>query len=134
MKDKKIKINPSLTEEQKNIVFNKGTEYPFTGEYLYDKEEGEYHCIVCNNLLFKSDKKYDSNSGWPSFTDAIKGAVKLEQDNSHGMVRTEVTCANCGAHLGHLFEDGPKEAGGMRYCINSLSLYKSRQKGSNKVK
>lgn len=99
------------------------TEEPFTGKYLYNKEKGSYMCIVCGNPLFSSDTKFDSGSGWPSFWDVVKkGTVKLQEDTSQAMVRTEVVCANCDSHLGHLFEDGPKDKTGMRYCINSAAL------------
>lgn len=114
--------NENLTEEQKAVLFNKATETPYTGKYLDNKEHGMYNCANCNAQLFSSDTKFDSGSGWPSFDDAIPGAVKQVSDESHGMVRTEAVCANCGSHLGHVFDDGPKDTTGMRYCINSLSL------------
>ncbi len=101
------------------------TEAPFTGEYVHTKEDGMYHCAVCDAPLFSSLTKFDSGTGWPSFTDpANQGAVTLLDDNSHGMRRTEVRCKNCGAHLGHVFPDGPEKNGKVcdRYCINSVSL------------
>jgi peptide-methionine (R)-S-oxide reductase len=108
------------------VAFDKGTEAPFAGKYVNEKDDGMYHCAVCGNALFSSDTKFDSGSGWPSFTDpANKEAVDLVDDNSHGMRRTEVLCKKCGAHLGHVFPDGPIKAdGGMcdRFCINSISL------------
>ncbi|KKR73826.1 MAG: Peptide methionine sulfoxide reductase MsrB, partial [Candidatus Levybacteria bacterium GW2011_GWC2_40_7] len=95
----------------------------FAGEYVYTKDDGMYRCIVCGNPLFDSSTKFESGSGWPSFYDiATKGNVILEEDKSLGMNRTEATCANCGAHLGHVFNDGPKEKTGLRYCINSCAL------------
>ena len=115
-------VNPNLTEEQKAVLFEKATEAPFTGTFLYNKDAGVYVCANCEEPLFSSERKYDSNCGWPSFDDAIEGAVIETADTSHGMVRTEITCANCGGHLGHVFEDGPIETTGLRYCINSLSL------------
>ncbi len=102
-----------------------GTEAPFTGKYVNEKSGGMYHCAVCDAPLFSSDTKFDSGTGWPSFTDpAVKEAVTLHEDDTHGMRRTEVKCANCGAHLGHVFPDGPKKEGKVcdRYCINSVSL------------
>lgn len=112
-----------LSEEQKKILLNKGTERPFTGKYLKHDEKGIYTCAACGNSLFNSDSKYDSGSGWPSFYNVVnEGNVKLIRDTSLGMVRTEVVCANCEGHLGHVFEDGPKNTTGLRYCINSLSL------------
>lgn len=102
-----------------------GTEPAFTGEYVETKEDGMYHCAVCGAPLFSSTTKFDSGSGWPSFTDpAVANAVKLVSDDSHGMVRTEVRCAHCDAHLGHVFPDGPEKNGKVcdRYCINSISL------------
>jgi peptide-methionine (R)-S-oxide reductase len=111
-----------LTPEQIEIIKNKGTEAPFTGELLNKKDNGEYTCAACGAKLFESGTKFDSGSGWPSFDQAIPGSVKEINDNSHGMVRTEVICSNCGGHLGHLFNDGPKETTGQRFCINSASL------------
>lgn len=112
-----------LSPEQYRILREKGTERPFTGEYLNHKEDGTYTCAACENPLFDSTTKFDSGSGWPSFYDVVsEGNVKLERDTSHGMIRTEVLCANCGGHLGHVFDDGPQSTTGMRYCINSASL------------
>lgn len=118
-----------LTNEQKAVLHNKATEAPFTGKYLDNKETGMYNCASCNAQLFSSDTKFDSGSGWPSFDDVLPGAVKQISDESHGMIRTEAVCAGCGGHLGHLFNDGPKETTGMRYCINSLSLDFKKKEG-----
>lgn len=116
-------MNPTLTDEQKHVMFDKGTEAPFSGALLHEKRRGAFTCANCGEMLFSSDTKFDSGSGWPSFTEpANREHVTLTTDTSHGMVRTEVSCAHCGAHLGHVFDDGPKEAGGERYCINSLCL------------
>lgn len=110
-----------LTPEQYHVLREKGTERPFTGQYLNNKSDGVYRCGACGNPIFTSDTKFDSGSGWPSFDQAIPNSIKLTKDNSHGMQRIEVTCAKCGSHLGHLFNDGPTESG-ERFCINSVSL------------
>jgi peptide-methionine (R)-S-oxide reductase len=112
-----------LTPEQYRILREAGTERAFTGEYVDTEDDGTYRCAACGNVLFRSDVKYHSGSGWPSFTEAVSPeAVILHEDRAHGMVRTEVRCARCGSHLGHVFDDGPREAGGQRWCINSASL------------
>lgn len=112
-----------LSPEQYRVLREKGTEAPFAGEYVDNHEDGVYQCAACGQELFRSDTKFESHSGWPSFYDvAAAGHVELHDDSSHGMVRTEVTCSNCGGHLGHLFPDGPSDKGGARYCINSVSL------------
>lgn len=112
-----------LTPEQYHVLREKGTEAPFTGKYVDNHEGGMYTCVACGHELFSSDTKFDSGSGWPSFTEpANLEHVELHADNAFGMKRTEVTCANCGAHLGHVFDDGPVDKGGQRYCINSVCL------------
>lgn len=117
-----------LTPEQYEVLRNKGTEQAFKGKYVEHHENGMYNCIACGNELFSSSTKFESRSGWPSFYDiAKKGNVELIDDNSHGMSRVEVKCSNCGSHLGHVFEDGPKDKTGQRYCINSCALdFKSK--------
>ncbi len=112
-----------LTDEQFRVTRQAGTERAFTGAYWNHKEEGRYHCVCCGALLFSSDDKFDSGCGWPSFTEPASTEIIDEHlDTSHGMVRTEVTCSQCKAHLGHVFPDGPPDSGGLRYCINSASL------------
>ena len=112
-----------LSPEQYHVLREAGTERAFTGKYDKNKQAGEYKCAGCGQLLFESDDKYDSGSGWPSFTAPADGsAVEEHTDNSLGMARTEVVCSNCAGHLGHVFPDGPRDAGGMRYCINSAAL------------
>lgn len=111
-----------LTPEEYHVLREKGTERPFTGKYNDFFEEGTYVCAACGAKLFESTTKFESSCGWPSFDDAIDGAVKYTKDTSHGMQRVEVTCATCGGHLGHVFDDGPKDTTGLRYCTNSISI------------
>ena len=110
-----------LTPEQYRALRQKGTEAPFTGKLLHEERDGMFKCAACGNPLFSSNAKFDSGSGWPSFDQALPGAVKEVPDTSHGMTRTEVVCAQCGSHLGHLFDDGPTVTGA-RYCTNSVCL------------
>ncbi len=112
-----------LSPEQYKVLRQAGTEPPFSGEYVDTDENGLYRCGACGNPLFSSETKFHSGSGWPSFTEAVSpDAVELVEDRSYGMRRTEVQCARCHSHLGHLFDDGPREAGGKRFCMNSLAL------------
>ena len=112
-----------LTPEQYQVLRKAGTERAFTGKYWDNHEDGIYRCAGCGAELFGSDTKFESGSGWPSFTEPkVAEAVELKRDVSHGMIRTEVVCKSCGGHLGHLFEDGPRDRGGMRYCMNSCAM------------
>lgn len=111
-----------LSDEEYRVLREKGTERAYTGEYDDHFAKGIYVCAACGNKLFESDTKFDSHCGWPSFDKAIKGSVIYETDLSYGMVRTEVMCSKCGGHLGHVFDDGPKETTGKRYCTNSVSI------------
>lgn len=118
-----------LTPEQKQIMCDAGTDAPFSGKYVNHHDDGTYMCAACGTPLFSSETKFESASGWPSFSDVLsKGNVELKEDASHGMTRTEVVCATCGGHLGHLFDDGPQDKGGLRYCINSTSLEFERKR------
>jgi peptide-methionine (R)-S-oxide reductase len=120
-----------LTPEQYEVLRGKGTERPWTSELNDTKEKGTFRCAGCGTELFSSDTKFESGSGWPSFYEPATGdAVETERDMSHGMIRTEVLCANCGGHLGHVFDDGPNPTG-LRYCINGCALELDRDEGSD---
>ena len=110
-----------LGEEKYRILRQKGTEYPHSGTYNLHTENGTYVCGGCKEPLFESNSKFDAHCGWPSFDESIPGKVQYIKDNTHGMIRTEILCANCGGHLGHVFDDGPTKTG-VRYCVNSLSI------------
>ncbi len=123
MTSQPIKKNEELSPELYGVARRKGTEAPFTGKYWDEHARGMYRCAVCGAELFSSGTKFDSGTGWPSFTEpANLEHVELRPDDDHGMHRTEVACKRCGAHLGHVFDDGPEDKGGKRYCINSVCL------------
>lgn len=116
-------MHQNLSDEEKDVMFKAATEAPFSGALLNEHRNGSFICKNCGALLFKSDAKFDSGSGWPSFTEPVaQEGLVLKEDNTHGMKRVEIKCKNCGVHLGHLFTDGPPEKGGLRYCVNSASL------------
>ncbi|HUC31117.1 MAG TPA: peptide-methionine (R)-S-oxide reductase MsrB [Candidatus Paceibacterota bacterium] len=130
MADAKIKPDSELSPELRKIAREGGTEPAFTGKYWDNHEKGMYKCAVCGTELFSSDTKFDSGTGWPSFTEPANLAnVELKTDTSYGMKRTEVICKTCGAHLGHVFDDGPADKGGKRYCINSVCLELEKSEG-----
>ena len=131
MKVDESKITQTLTDEQRDVLLDAGTEAPFSGEYVHFDGQGTYQCAACGAQLFSSITKFDSGSGWPSFYDVIdRAAVALREDTSHGMQRVEVTCANCGCHLGHVFHDAPDQPTGMRFCVNSVALdFKASKEG-----
>ncbi len=124
-------IKGKLTPEEYHVLREKGTEAPFSGKLLDEKREGTYKCKVCGNPLFASDAKFDSGTGWPSFDTALPGAVQYIEDVTHGMARTEVVCARCQSHLGHVFNDGPT-ASKKRYCMNSVCLDIEPKEGDSK--
>jgi peptide-methionine (R)-S-oxide reductase len=128
---KNDKFKNKLTPEQYKIMRQHGTEAAFSGKYYQTKDKGTYNCAACDAPLFSSDAKFDSGTGWPSFDSALPGAVQFISDNSRGMNRLEAICANCGSHLGHIFDDGPTETG-KRFCINSVSL--NLKKKNEKIK
>ena len=117
-----------LSDIAREVTQNKCREAPFSGKYVDEHSDGSYHCVVCGQKLFESGTKFESGTGWPSFDRAIPGSVEMIDDSTLGMKRTEVICSKCGAHLGHMFEDGPSETTGQRFCINScaLDLHKKR--------
>jgi len=118
-----MKKDEELSPELRHVAREQGTEPAFTGKYWNEHEEGMYHCAICGTELFSSETKFDSGTGWPSFTDPVNlERIELRKDENYGMERTEVVCKTCGAHLGHVFNDGPAEGGGKRYCINSVCL------------
>lgn len=124
-----MKKDEELAPELRHVAREGGTEAPFKGVFVNNHEKGMYTCAICGSMLFSSEAKFDSGTGWPSFTKPENlEHVVLKQDTSHGMTRTEVVCKTCGAHLGHVFDDGPTDAGGKRYCINSVCLDFEKEK------
>lgn len=133
MAQNKTKTKEEMSDELRHVAMEGGTEAPFTGKYWNSDEKGMFHCAVCGTELFSSETKFDSGTGWPSFTEpANLENVELKKDLSMGVLRTEVVCKKCGAHLGHVFDDGPKDKGGKRYCINSVCLDLKNQKDEDK--
>ena len=125
----KKELQKKLDPMTYHVTQEQGTEPAFTGKYWKEHADGSYYCSVCGQKLFESGTKFDSGTGWPSFDKAVAGSVKIRQDERYGMKRTEVSCSKCGAHLGHLFEDGPTETTGQRFCINSCSLNLKKKEG-----
>ena len=119
--ESEAELKKRLGAEAYHVLREKGTEIPFSGKYVNEKRSGMYNCAVCGSQLFSSETKFDSGTGWPSFDQALPGAVEYVQDNAHGMDRNEVVCAKCKSHLGHVFDDGPTKTG-KRYCMNSVCL------------
>lgn len=118
-----------LTPEQRRVMMDKGTEAPFSGKHLHEHRDGIFRCAACGNPLFDSDAKFESGTGWPSFDQALPGSVRYEHDPAFGMARTEIVCARCGSHLGHVFDDGPTKSG-RHYCTNSVCLEFDEKPGS----
>jgi peptide-methionine (R)-S-oxide reductase len=125
---KKDELKTKLDPMTYHVTQEQGTEPAFTGKYVNEHSDGSYHCAVCGQKLFESDAKFESGTGWPSFDQAVPGSITMKDDDSLGMHRTEVVCSKCGAHLGHMFEDGPKETTGQRFCINSCALDLKKKK------
>ena len=125
---KKDELKTKLDPMTYHVTQEQGTEPAFTGKYVNEHSDGSYHCAVCGQKLFESDAKFESGTGWPSFDQAVPGSITMKDDESLGMHRTEVVCSKCGAHLGHMFEDGPKETTGQRFCINSCALDLKKKK------